>query len=418
MIFLKILIILVNFLTAQVACREYFDLDQTRLKNGAFVVALTADWGSGTEVGSLLIKNGASLKFDRKTSFPALAFKFLDSRLQHLAKEYGFIVKGAYYWDYSNFIFYFPKGFLEKNSKTLWSTIFDHNEVDSIELENIKREILRALKKDLNRKFSRMSVLSLMSPNSSIYSLGMYGSEEDIKSITEKEFNDFLKSYVNPLGAIFVVTGLDNGPLDLVSKELEKKHPFFRDQRFNNEVVTTFNVPVRKINYARSGGNNSIVRLGFPAVSCTAKDSFVYDVLQQLLSDDHGFFALGRSLYVSNNCSLGGGTMEIIIGGLKQTDTGKILDFVFKRLLLLSKNIDEDSITLSKQKLIEKYNAVLSKRDDLVTFVSRASLLYGDPTFVFKYRERVNDVKISEVKKILSKLSEQNSYTVLIKLGS
>jgi len=418
MAFLKILIIFLTLLTGQVDCREHFDLDQIRLKNGASVVTLSADWGSKTEVASLLIKNGAALKFDRKTSFPALAFRLLNYRLQRLAKEYGFVVKSTFDWDYSCFVFYFPKGFLKHNSNVLWDTVFNHNDVDSIELENIKRDTLRALRRELNRKFSKMPMLSLMSPNSSIYSLGIYGNEEDLKSITEKEFSDFLKCYFNPLGAVFVVTGLDNSTVQVISKELEKEKPCFRDQRFYSETIGSLDVPVRKINYEKATGSNAVVRIGFPSANCATKDALVYDLVQQLINDDKGFSSIGRSLYVSNNCSAGGGVIEVIIGGLKKPDIEQVLDIVFKRLSVLSRNIDDNSISLSKQKLTRKYIDMLSKRDELAALTAKTSFLYSDPSFVFKYTDKINDIKLYEVRKVLSDLTERNSYTVLIRLGS
>lgn len=418
MIFLRIFIIFCSFLTGQVHCKEYFDLDQTRLKNGASVVSLSADWGSETEVASLLIKNGAALKFERKTSYPVIAFRLLNYRLQRLAKQYGFIAKGSFEWDYASFIFYFPKGFLKENSAVLWDAIFDGNDVDSIELENIKSDALRALKKGLNRKFSRMPMLSLMSPNNSLYSLGIYGNEEDLKSINEKEFSDFLKCYLNPLGAVLVVTGLDKRSVQTVSKELEKKKPCFRDQRTYSEAIGVLDVPVRKISYAKSTENNSVVRIGFPSVSCTTKNALVYDLVQQLINDDKGFASIGSSLYVSNNCYSSGGVIEIIIGGLKETDIEKVLGSIFKRLSILSKNIDDNSLSLSKQKLLTKYSSVINKRDELALLTARAGLLYGDPSFVFKYVDKINDIKLNEAKKVLSGFTEGNSYIVLIRLGN
>jgi len=416
MITLKIFAILLNLLTTQVCCKEYFNIDQTRLKNGASIVALSADWGSKTEVASLLIKNGAALKFDRKTSFSVLAFKLLNYRLQRLAKEYGFIVRGTFDWDYSCFTFYFPKDFLKNSSAALWEAVFSHNDVDSIELENLKRDTLRALKKQLNRKFSKMPMLSLMSPNSSIYSLGLYGNEEDLKSITEKEFSDFLTCYLNPLGAIFVVSGLEAAYVQTLSKELEKEKPCFRDQRFFSEAVGVLDVPVRKINYAKANGSNALVRIGFPSVSCNAKESHVYDLIQQIITEDEGLLSIGQSLYVSNNCTSAGGVMELLIGGLKKTDIDQVLELVFNRLSMLSKNIDDNLISTSKQKLVSKYFNLLSKRDELVALTARMSLLYGDPNSVSKDVDKINDVKLYEVRKTLSELTEQNSYTVLIRL--
>lgn len=418
MIVLKILIVLFSLLSGQAYCKEYFDIEQMRLKNGASVVNLSADWDSKTEVASLLIKNGAALKFDKKTSFPVLAFKLLTYRLQRLAKEYGFVVHSSFDWDYSSFVFYFPKGFLENNSTALWDTVFSGNDVDSIELENIKRETLRALKRGLNRRFSKTPMLSLMSPNSSLYSLGLYGNEDDLKSITEKEFNEFLKCYLNPLGAIFVVTGLDKGSVQVLSKEFEKKKPCFRDQRFYNEVVGLLDVPVRKINYVKATGNNSIARIGFPSASCNTEEALVYDLVQQLVSNDKGFSSIGRSLYISNNCSAGGGVIEIIIGGLKNTDMDQVLALVFKKLSIINKNVDENSVSLSKNKLTEKYLNMLSKRDELVVSVAKATFLYGDPNFVLKYADKIQKIKLQEIRKVLSELTERNSYIVLIRLGS
>jgi len=417
MVILKI-IIFFSLLTGQIYCEDYFDIDQIRLKNGAAFINLSADWGSETEVASLLIKNGAALKFNRKTSFPVLAFKLLNNRLQRLAKEYGFVVKSSFDWDYSCFVFYFPKGFLKDNNTVLWDTIFSRNEVDSIELENIKMDVLRLLKKDLNRKFSRMSLLSLMSPNSSVYSLGVYGNEEDLKSITENEFAEFLKCYLNPLGAVFVVTGLDKSSIQVVSKELEKKKPCFRDQKSYVEALNSLNVPVRKINYTKASGSNSVVRIGFPSASCTAKESFTYDLVQQLINDDKGFSSLGWSIYVSNNCTVAGGVIEIVIGGLKKADIDQILKQVFKMFSALSKNIDDNSMSLSKERLATKYADRISKREELVLLTARTSFLYGDPDFVFKYIKKINDVKLYEVRKVLSELTERNSYIVLIRMGN
>jgi predicted Zn-dependent peptidase len=418
MIVLRIFIVFCGFLTGQVYCKEYFDLEQTRLKNGASVISLSADWGSETEVASLLIKNGAALKFERKTSYPIVVFRLLNYRLQRLAKQYGFVVKGTFDWDYSNFLFYFPKGFLKNNASVLWDTVFDGNDVDSIELENIKSEALRVLKNGLNRKFSRMPMLSLMSHNSSLYSLGVYGNEEDLKSINEKEFSDFLKCYLNPLGTVFVITGSDKKTVQTVSKELEKKKPCFRDQRTYNEAIGSLDISVRKTSYAKAAENNSVVRIGFPAVSCTTKNSLVYDLVQQLISDDKNLSSIGSSLYVSNNCYSSGGVIEVVIGGLKEVDIDKVLEGVFKNFSILSKNLNEGSLSLSKQNFLTKYSSVINKRDELALLTARASFLYGDLSFVLKYVDKVNDINLKEVRTVLASFTEENSYIVFIRLGS
>jgi hypothetical protein len=410
MLVLQIFFITLSFLVGNVESKEYFSLDQLRLKNGAVIVNVNADWGSDTQVAALFIKNGASLKFDRKTSFSAVAFRLLNYRLQRLAKKHGFIVKSEFTWDYSGFTFYFPKGYLEKNSSSLWNEIFGQNEVGSIELENLKRDVLRSLVNDLNRKFSKMPIISLMAPNSNAYSLGMYGSEDDLKSITEKEFNEFLKCYLNPLGATFIVSGISRSSLQLVSKEMGKNKPCFRDERFFNESINTFNIPIRKMHYTKAGGDNTILRMGFPSVSCQNKDSFAYDIAQQIIADDF------NGAYVSHNCSVGGGTLEVIVGGLKKKDINETSDLVFGKLSLLGKNVDESKLLLAKQHIRKKYSNILSKRDELVFLIGKMNLLYGDPNSIINYVNKIDAVKLHEVRRVLSILTEQNSYCVLIRL--
>ena len=416
MFVIQICSVLLSLFVGQASCREYFDLDQLRLKNGAVVVNIDADWGSDTEVATLFIKNGASLKFDRKTSFPSLAFRLLKYRFQRLAKAKGFVLKSEFNWDYSSFTFYLPKGFLEVSSSSIWNEVFGQNEVGSIELENLKRDVLVSLRNDLNRRSSRVPMISLMSSNNSIYSFGIYGNEDDLKSINEQEFNAFLRCYLNPLGAVLVVSSLDRGSLQTVTKELEKSKPCFRDDRYVNENAAVFDVPVRKINYVKANWDNSILRIGFPSVICSNKDSFAYDLVQQLLNEDKGISAIGKSVYVSNNCYVGGGTLEIVIGGLKKADMNEVVDSVLKRMSMLGKNMDDSTLALAKKHIVKKYSSTLSKREELIFLTGKTGLLYGSPDMILKYVEKIDAVKLYDIRRVLSGLTESNSYCVMIKL--
>ena len=399
-----------------VDAKEYFSLNEVRLKNGAVVINVDADWGKDTQVATLFIKNGAALKFDRKTSFPALAFRLLSYRLERLAKAEGFIVRSEFTWDYSAFILYLPKGYLEQNSSSLWTAVFGQNEVDSIELENLKRDVLKSLKKDLNRKYSKMPLVSLMSPNNSIYSLGLYGNEDDLSSINEKEFNEFLRCYLNPLGMVFVSSGLSKTALQYVSKELERNKPCFRDDRFFSEMLTTSGLAIKKVNYAKASGNNTVLRIGFPSASCSDKSTVVYDLLGRLISRDKQISSIGRTVYAYNNCYVGGGIFEIIIGGTKTTDVEDLLNLVLKRLSILGKNLDDTALVASKNDVKGSYRDILNKRDTLLFLIGQAKLFYGDPKAVLKYMDSIDGVKLYEARKVLTGLKENRSYCVMIKL--
>jgi predicted Zn-dependent peptidase len=416
MLAIQICFVLLTLFIEQALCREYFDLDQLRLKNGAVIVNVDADWGSDVEIVSLFIKNGATLKFDRKTSFPALAFRMLKYRLQRLAKAKGFVLKSEFNWDYSSFTFYFPKGFLEASSPSLWGEVFGQNEVEPIELENLKRDVLVSLRNDLNRKSSKAPMISLMSSNNSIYSFGPYGNEDDLASINEQDFNGFLRCYLNPLGAAIVISSVNKGELQTITKELEKNKPCFRDDRYVNENTVSFNVPLRRINYIKANWENSVLRIGFPSVACSNKDSFTYDLVQQLINEDKGVVSIGKSIYVANNCYIGDGTLEIVIGGLKKADMNEAVDSVLKRLSMLGKSVDDNALSLAKKHLMKKYSNTLSRRDDLIPLIGKMELLYGSPDTILRYTDKIDAVKLYDIRRVLSGLTEKNSYCVLIRL--
>lgn len=416
MLAIQIYFALLSLFVGEVPCRAFFSLEQQRLKNGAVIVDITADEKPGVELVSLFIKNGAALKFDRKTAFPAIAFRLLRYRLQRLAKAKGFLVTSEFNWDYSSFSFSLPKGSMDAYSFEIWAAIFDQNDVGPMELENIKREVLVSLREDLNRRSSKMSMMSLMSANNSVYSLGLYGNEDDLRSIDEKEFGDFLKSYLNPLGAVIVVSAVDKNVLKKISRELEKKRPVFKDDRSMHELAGRFDVPVRSISYVKANWKNVVLRMGFPSVKCSDKASFAYDLVQQLITDDKTFAGIGNSIYVSNNCYIGGGNIEIVISGLKDLDANDAVTLVLKRLAVLGKSLDDKGLKSTKENLIRDYSNALSRSNSLVFLTGKMGVLYSTPEMVLKYMDSIKAVKPSEVKQALSGLKENNSYVVIIRL--
>jgi len=389
-----------------------FDVEKIRLKNGATIIYSATDWGQSSRVISVFFKNGSTLKFEKKTGLPALTQQILSARMKKLARELGFRYSSYLTWDYLAYVLYLPPDMKNEKVLKIWAALYDDSEIESSDLIAAKRNIISSMKYDFEHKTNVFSLISFMTRHNTAYSIGKYGNQEDVESITSSEFSDFKHCYVNPSNSVIVSAPEVN--VDKLTKATESFKPCFRDDRFENEEAPSLTVPGRTVTYVKTEKKNLVVRLGFPSVSCQKKENVIYDIIAELLEQDEVISSMSSRVKVENQCYLNNGVFEISLTDVKK-DADEVTTKLIQRIAFLSSDLEAASLSLAKTELDKKFWDSINNKDSFVYLVAKAQVLSGNYENFINYTKIIEAIKQQEVKVMLKNMSEKNIYKMYIK---
>ncbi|MCX6112400.1 MAG: hypothetical protein NTY22_03830 [Proteobacteria bacterium] len=389
-----------------------FDVKKIRLKNGATIIYSSINWGQPTKIIGVFFKNGATLKFDKKTGLPALTQQILSLKIRKLSRELGFRYRSDLTWDYLAYILYLPPG-MEKNSLSrIWSAFYEETTVENSDFNLGKNNIALSIKYDFEHKIITFPLISFMAHHNSIYSIGKYGSLEDVNSILPGEFTDFSRCYINPNNSV-IISSAEKDIREL-TRVINTFKPCFRDERFEDEGIVNLNVPGRSINYIKSEKKNFIIKLGFPSASCEKKESFIYDLIAEILKQDEIISALSGQIRINNQCYLNKGVFEIIFTDVKK-DAEEITTKLMRRIRFLSSDLDTATLSLAKTELDKNFGDIIGNKESFVCLLGKTQISSGSYENFLNYLKMIETVKQPEVKEILKNISNENIYKMYIR---
>ncbi|MEI6092483.1 MAG: hypothetical protein WCQ47_02225 [bacterium] len=388
------------------------NLKRSRLKNGAVLISSSINSDNDSNMIDLFFKNGSTLKFNKKTGLSALAQDVISYRLKKLSKEIGFRYKSYLEWDYLHYALFFSQDITESDLLKVWSAFYGSTTIDPSDFVFYKNNVSTLIKYDFDHKAINSSMLGLMSHHKSVYNIGKYGSKEDVDSVQLDEFNNFLHCYINPNNSIIVLN----------SKRTESKtknslfsvKPCFMDERFSNEEIIKLIVPGRSVVYLSSPKKNFTIRLGFPSVSCSKKDSLAYDLVSQVLTEDEIISSLSGQIYISNDCYLNNGTLEIALANVKK-DPDEIVAKIIQRISFLASNLEQSALLSAKNSLNKKFFGLLNDTESALFLIGKSSVCSGDYDSIINYSKKLETLDSAEVKAVLKNLNYENIFKMYLK---
>jgi len=381
--------------------------EEIHLKSGATLIYSQDQWNSPTSIVAVFLRGGSTLRYERRSGFPALAQEFLTSRINNVAKKNGFRYKTFLSWDYLAYVFYLTPELLEKDPKKLWSVVFSEHENNGIDLQNLKNKLSYSINKESKQKFIRYPIISLMVPYRNIYSLGLYGSEEDVSSITMSDLNAFLSCYSNPSNAVIVISGVKD--INSVVRALEGYKPCSMSGKFIDDNKATFELPQKELHFVKSWKKSTVVRLGFKSSKCNSRLSVVYDIVADLIK------RAPKGINVFNDCYATNGVMEMVLNVEPGNEDDAVAD-VLKRISALSVSIDEKDLNKARQDLQNDYWQAVNNRENFVYLSGKAAIYAKGQSALFEYLEELGKVDLLEVKDAMKVFDQGNMCRITIKM--
>lgn len=387
-------------------------LKRLRLKNGSVLISSSFDDSKNLNMIGLFFKHGSTLKFNKKTGFSALAQEVLSSRLKKLAKDIGFRYRAYLDWDYLYYTLYLPSDVSASDLFRIWSALYGDTTISDMDFAAYKGELGSLIKYEFDRKAINSSMIGFLSHHKSIYSIGKYGSVEDVNSIQKDEFNSFLRCYANPNNSIIVLSSKNYE--SIFKNSIASFKPCFMDERFSNESMVNFIVPGRSVAYLKSSKKNFTIRLGFPSVSCSRKESLVYDLISQLLIEDEVISSLSGQVYIENNCYLDKGVLEIVLANVKK-DPDEIVTKLIQRLSFLSSSLDQSELINAKNDLNKMYSSILNDKESFISLIGKSYVYFGAYSDFINYKKRLDVLGPTEVRDALKTLNYENMFNLYLK---
>ena len=388
------------------------DVKRLRLKNGATVVYSSSDWGEPSKIVGVFFKNGGTLKFNKKTGFPALAQQIISSRMKVLSRDIGFRFKSYLAWDYLAYVLYLPPNINSEQLSKIWKVLYGNEAIDLHELELARNAVTSSIRYSLGQKVLTSPMIGFMSHHSSVYSVGKYGSQEDVESVDPKELSEFIGCYINPNNS-FISSSAEKD-VRVLTSGINPVKPCFRDERFEDEGMVTLNVPNRSVNYIRSEKKNFMIRFAFPSTSCERKENVIYDLIAEIFRQDEVISSLSGQVKINNQCYLNKGVLEIVLADVKK-DADETSNRLLQRVKFLATDLDASVLSSAKGELEKKFWDDLGDKATFVYVLGKAQCSSKDYENIFKYRDLNETIGVPEVKELLKNISEDNMYKMYIK---
>jgi predicted Zn-dependent peptidase len=399
--------------TVQPSIKSDLDVKRLRLKNGATVIYSSMEWNEPSRVVGVFLKNGGTLKFNKKSGFTALTQELVSSRLKKLSREMGFRYRSYLTWDYLAYLIYLPPDVKGDELARIWDAFYGDAKETDTDVNTGKNSVIYSIKRDMEQKVVSFPMISFMVGHRSLYSVGMHGSQEDVGSISTDEIKDFMRCYLNPNNSIIISAAESN--IYKLTKGIDPFKPCFRDERFEDEGVANFNSADRSVNYLNSEKKIFIIRLGFPSNSCDRKENIIYDLAAEVLKQDTVISALSGQVKIVNHCYLNRGVLEVALTDVKK-DADEITNRLLQRIKFLASNIDVESFNSAREGLDRNFWEAVDDKTSFVHLLGKAQISSGSYENLLDYTKKVKAITVPEIKEILKNISDENMYKMYIKL--
>lgn len=401
------LLIAFSLFTSQLFCST----GSKRLENGLRIIYTDKDAKYPGSVMNVFVKGGASLSFDKKSSFAGIAMDYMDTRIKRLSRSYGFRYKTKISWDYTSYTFYLSPSTFHYTVPKILSMFFDPEPLNEQELDYLKNGASQRALWNINRRQIKYPLISFLASRQSIYSAGFDGFMEDISSINDAEFNKFAKCYFSTNNTVISFTGIKEKQIPFEDAKIYR--PCFKDENFEHQALEQGSGPASDFSYYQAPGMGFIVRMGFLSSPCGDK-GILYDLVSELLSRDDKLSALAGSFYPRNNCYLNTGTLDLVFSGTDQEfNPGTVL----KELGSLSATVSEAELELAKKGLVSSYYRSISSKEEFSYLLAKTEVLCRGYKKLLDYPSEVKKIKLSDVKSVLNGLSSSRYSYVFMKMG-
>jgi len=360
---------------------------------------------------NIFVKGGASLSFDKKSSFAGLAKDYMENRIKRLSRSYGFRYETKISWDYTAYSFYLSPSSLSYAVPKILNTFFDPEPLLVQELDYLKNGATQRALWNINRRQMQYPLISFFASRNSLYNAGFDGFIEDVSSVSAAEFNNFCKCYFSTNNIVISFSGVKEK--DIPFNDAKIYRPCFKDENFETERFQQGGGPVVDFSYYQAAGTGFIARMGFLSSPCTTK-SVLYDVVAEVLARNDKLSPATGSFYPRNNCYLNTGTIDLVFSGTSQDFSPGL---VLKELLAYSQTLTEQDLKLAKESLVSDYYRSLSNKKEASYLLGRAEIVCKDHEKFLAYPHDVKKVSLKDVKRILKNLSSARYVYVLMKMG-
>ncbi len=361
---------------------------------------------------SIFVKGGFSLSYDKKSSFANIATDYTSSRIKRLSRSYGFRYRTSISVDYTSYQLYLSRASLDQVLPRVFAIFMDPEPIKDQELNYLKQGSTQRALSNINRRSIKYPLISYFASRYSIYNAGRDGFIEDISSISEREFNDFIKCYFSANNIIISFTGVKEK--DLPIEDATSYRPCFKNEHFHVSTIDKIgDNSVTDFSYYPSKKYGFIARMGFLSSSCK-DNSILYDVVAEIISRDDRIRSITESLDVQNNCYDKTGTLDLVFSGDK---TNISSGYLIQEIFGLSKRLEEQEFDLAKKQILEDYYRKINEKDSFSYLLAKTQLLCGDHKKLIDYPKELEKIKLKDIKRVLAKLSSSQYVYLFMKMG-
>lgn len=361
---------------------------------------------------SVFVKGGFSLSYDKKSSFTNIATDYISSRIKRLSRSYGFRYRTFISVDYTSYQFYLSRESLDQVLPRVFAIFMDPEAIKDQELDYLKEGSTQRVLLNINRRSIKYPLISYFASRYSIYNAGRDGFIEDISSISEREFNDFIKCYFSANNIIVSFTGVKEKELPI--QDARSYRPCFKNEHFYvNAIDKIGDNSVTDFSYYPSTRSGYIARMGFLSSACKG-NSILYDVIAEIISRDDRIRSITESLDVQSNCYNRVGTLDLVFSG---DNTNFSAGYFIQEISSLSKRLEEQDLKLAKEQILEDYYKKINDKASFSYLLARTQLLYGDHEKLMDYPKELEKIELKDIKRVLTNLSSSKYVYLFMKMG-
>ena len=333
----------------------------------------------------------------------------------------GAIVNAATSKDFTHYYITLPSEYFD-TALDLHSDMLLNPQIPRKELEKERKVVLEEISKDGNTpsKIVYENLNELMYTHHP-YKRRVIGSADIIGTIRREEILDYFNSYYAPSNMVTVIVG----DVD-TEKTIAKVQKAF-NQEYKKPVRKTFKKEhqlysqKRKIDY--SDTNAGYMMIGFRGVEICNKDTFVLDVLAQILGgtktsrlykDIKEQRGLAYAISASNGSFRDDGIFYIS-ANFTPSNLEKLEKSVFEEIAKLQKyGITEEELNVAKKNIIQDTFYSRESTDDIATELGYIMALTNSSSLYDNYVEGINKVSVTDIKLAAQKYLGINKSAVSI----
>ena len=230
------------------------------------------------------------------------------------------------------------------------------------------------------------------------FSLSPLGSSENVMGFTSKDLFNLFKKHYCPLNSMLCVVG--NADIQELVKSLDLKSKKFS---FKRPVPSKIH---KSLIEKRNGLHQAHLTVGFHVPGLRDKNRYAVEAFNSILGsgmsshlfqevrEKYGLAYAVQSLY-EQGTDFG---YFLVYVGTKKDNVKKVKDIVLKEIKKMA-SIDSKELEDAKEKLIgEKLIASESSQNTAIQLIEEE--LAGNATEFYKYTDRINALKLEDIKKI------------------